>query len=108
MNYLQENFEPKQPLKDDFTVEKKFGRWIKIWAKSDRWIMILPLEKHPNRWIKPIQGIKCIIVRGVGDGRDLGRWITRKKAAKNGQKIDDLSPKCCRKIDNFPPYPSIF
>ena len=34
-------------------LKNNFGCWIKIWAKSDRWIMILLLESHPNRCIKP-------------------------------------------------------
>ena len=42
-------------------LKNNFGCWIKIWAKSDHWIVILPLESHPNRWIKP--------------RFNLGRWI---------------------------------
>ena len=66
-----------------------FGRWIKNWDQSGRWIAILPLESHLDRRINT----------GV-------IWVVRSRCMKEGkyhQKISDISPIYHRYITDISP-----
>ena len=74
-----------------------FGRWIKNWEQSGRWIAILPLESHLGRRINT----------GV-------IWAVRSRCMKEGkyhQKISDISsilPIYLRYITDILPPEAIF
>ena len=71
-----------------------FGRWIKIWEQSGRWIAILPLESHLGR------RINTDVI-----------WAVRSRCMKEGKyhkKIGDLSPIHHRYIINILSPEAIF
>ena len=71
-----------------------FGRWIKIWEQSGRWIVILPLESHLGR------RINTDVI-----------WTVRSCCMKEGKyhkKISDISPIYLRYIADILSPKAIF
>ena len=71
-----------------------FGRWIKIWEQSGRWIAILPLESHLGR------RINTDVI-----------WAVRSCCMKEGKyhkKISDISPIYRRYITDILSPKAIF